>query len=487
MSDIALLCPTDSIPNNTCIPQSLNTTEDGFGIKRVQFNTIDNPSDVAKNEGYLDSTCMNTTVLEGKNYVFSAKTNEPAPHNTKVWIDFNNNDTLEHPNELVLKKESELNPSGEIFIPSDAVKNKPLRMRVSADWEMSPSPLPCKDLEYGQSEDYTVFIDTNDLKPVAKFSVSDTITCDGKVKFKDESLNVPDSWFWDFGDNSYTSAQNPSHQYSQNGTYSVKFKAFKNSMVDSIIKTDLIHVTLDNKVKPPKCKPKTLSYCCDYGIYNVKLKNIDHSSSGGEEGYKDFSCEHRTQLVEYNSYNISIETGNSNPQDTRVWIDLNNDGEFNMSKELVFEALNTTDPSGMFKMPELSSSDSLIRMRITSDEVGSNLNACDDPKRGQTEDYAIIVKKGTGVANEKGKNDKEILLFPNPVNNKLNVNLSNINNLSDFTYTIHNILGKKVLHKKVSRLNTTKLVIDVSAFKKGVYYLTLKTSNYKLNEKFLVH
>ena len=41
------------------------------------------------------------------------------------------------------------------------------------------------------------------------------------IQFADTSVNVPQSWYWDFGDGSHSTLQNPVHAYSNAGTHSV--------------------------------------------------------------------------------------------------------------------------------------------------------------------------------------------------------------------------------------------------------------------------
>jgi len=53
------------------------------------------------------------------------------------------------------------------------------------------------------------------VTPVAEFS----FTGDPTINFTDESSNIPTSWFWDFGDGSTSTLQNPTHHYLTNGTY----------------------------------------------------------------------------------------------------------------------------------------------------------------------------------------------------------------------------------------------------------------------------
>ncbi|MBI4812845.1 MAG: PQQ-binding-like beta-propeller repeat protein, partial [Methanobacterium sp.] len=43
-----------------------------------------------------------------------------------------------------------------------------------------------------------------------------------QIQFKDTSTNVPTSWYWDFGDGTYSTGQNPTHAYTNTGTYTVK-------------------------------------------------------------------------------------------------------------------------------------------------------------------------------------------------------------------------------------------------------------------------
>jgi PGF-pre-PGF domain-containing protein len=62
------------------------------------------------------------------------------------------------------------------------------------------------------------------------------------VDFHDTSLFSPESWEWDFGDNSNSSSQNPSHAYSNAGFYNVSLNA-SNSFGNNIsLRTSFIHV-----------------------------------------------------------------------------------------------------------------------------------------------------------------------------------------------------------------------------------------------------
>ena len=62
----------------------------------------------------------------------------------------------------------------------------------------------------------------NENPPTPYFSANKEFSCDGIIQFTDNSINLPDSWSWNFGDGSPVSTEeNPVHFYEQNGTYTV--------------------------------------------------------------------------------------------------------------------------------------------------------------------------------------------------------------------------------------------------------------------------
>ena len=62
--------------------------------------------------------------------------------------------------------------------------------------------------------------------PVAQFtSTTATGFAPLTVQFRDTSANLPAWWYWDFGDGTNTSFQNPTHTYTNGGSYAVNFVA----------------------------------------------------------------------------------------------------------------------------------------------------------------------------------------------------------------------------------------------------------------------
>ncbi|WMW23121.1 PGF-pre-PGF domain-containing protein [Methanolobus mangrovi] len=80
---------------------------------------------------------------------------------------------------------------------------------------------------YGSVDSQVMTITINDvITPVADFTAS---TGSGYVPltvvFTDNSSNTPTSWFWDFGDGTNSTSQNPTHSFSSTGTYYVNLNA----------------------------------------------------------------------------------------------------------------------------------------------------------------------------------------------------------------------------------------------------------------------
>ena len=386
----------------SCTPATL-TYCCGFGITNVTFNTINNTSGDGV-EGYSDFTCSQTTVFAGQTYSLSIQTAAQSTQNYGAWIDYNNDGVFSNTSERVFTATSVLNTSGNVVIPGGATLNTPLIMRVSADYDFSAAPLPCTDLDFGQAEDYTIIITQNSNPPVADFIAANTTSCTGTVCFTDLSTNIPTGWFWDFGDGNTSLQQNPCHTYAADGTYSISLTATNAFGSDNETTINYITVNTAGQVAPASCSPTTISYCCGYGITNVNFNTIINPTIDAVEGYQDFSCTYQTNISEGNVYPLTITTGVSNAQDTRVWIDFNNDGVFNNTNELVMDAPNSFNPTINYLVPTGAILNTPLRMRVSSDVVGTAQNGCTNNDFGQTEDYGVVILLNTSppVSNFSG-------------------------------------------------------------------------------------
>ena len=73
----------------------------------------------------------------------------------------------------------------------------------------------------GYADDFAI-VSSGPTAPTAEFSGTPTSgTAPLTVSFSDASTGTVDTWSWDFGDSSTSSAQDPSHTYTSVGTYTV--------------------------------------------------------------------------------------------------------------------------------------------------------------------------------------------------------------------------------------------------------------------------
>ncbi|MCB9189351.1 MAG: PKD domain-containing protein [Flavobacteriales bacterium] len=461
----------------SCLPQ----TDDGslgFGITNVEFNTINKTSGDAS-EGYSDFTCDQTTVYAGLSYTFNATHSSPTTHNCTAWIDWNNDGVFNNTTEKIASSSSANSTSATVVIPSNAVLNTMLRMRVIADYDLNAQPTPCLDPQYGQCEDYTVIVEQLALPPTTDFSSNVIYTCDGAVEFEDLSTNIPYAWAWNFGDGGTSVAKNPTHTYTSDGLYTVQLITTNQYGSDTLVQTNYIEVATEFDLIDASCEPSTLSYCCGYGIYTVSVNTINYSSGDAEDGYQDYSCQNNTIFQTGTSYLMEVRTGTQNPQDTKVWIDFDNNGTFDNSTELVFSKLNAYNPTAMISIPTTGiTTDTYLRMRVSSDEVGATLNPCTNNFRGQTEDYGVLIESPDGIISHELA---VVNLYPNPNNGSFTINSSSKIN----SYEVYSYVGQ--LLDQQSGINTNTFLWSDNNLPSGQYLIVLSFEDEsKVVKKFTI-
>ncbi len=401
-----------SIPGFSQCPKPASCTPSGptapnadifdMGIRNVTLGSINNstgfinvPSDVS----YKDYSCTDSTdITVGVSVPISITTNGSSGglnnENVRVWIDLNNDGAFDPIGELVFESLDARVHTGTINLPGNTALDTAIRMRVAAEWVSATTPLPtsCADREYSEVEDYKIVARPNLLPPSTDFTASPLESCNGLVQFTDLTDNGPVSWFWDFGDGFTDTVQNPVHTYLVSDTFDVKLVTTNANGEDSLIKVDYI---IRNGISPipTTCTPITNAYCCGYGITNFSFGSINNNSSDAAAGYEDFSCLSYTELTEGFQVPISITGNTGQPEDFRVYLDLNNDGDFDEPNELIHEALNQSSPySGNVIIPTAQVSYSQpLRLRVKSDAIGNFFDGCSNLTRGQAEDYSVLL------------------------------------------------------------------------------------------------
>ncbi|MBL0339855.1 MAG: PKD domain-containing protein [Bacteroidetes bacterium] len=156
---------------------------------------------------------------------------------------------------------------------------------------------------------------------------------------------------------------------------------------DSIIQYDTIYAA--PATLQPACVPVGTNVM---GILNFSLNNINNTTSPSAGTYNDFSCILNTNLV-VGSTNV-FTCSNTNQGHYRVWIDLDGNGTFNNTNEILFTgpSLNNSVTGNVI----IPSSHQLffvpLRLRIGYDGSLNSLSTpCGSGFNGEFEDYAVTI------------------------------------------------------------------------------------------------
>lgn len=214
-------------------------------ISNVTVSNINNTSAASTYTNYTTQTA-NMTI--GDAYPFTVSiANGYATDQVLIWIDWNQDGDFADAGETMFTSAPGTGPfTGSITPPAGATTGT-TRMRVrlhDTNTSYSPNATPCGNSGYGEVEDYSVNVLSNNAPPVAAFSANTTSSCDGIIDFTDLSSGSPTSWAWDFGDGQTATTQNPSHTYTTSGTYTIVLTATNGFGSDTETITDMITISL---------------------------------------------------------------------------------------------------------------------------------------------------------------------------------------------------------------------------------------------------
>ncbi len=157
---------TDSGGSGPCIPNSLAGTDDGDFVDGVQLGNINNTgSGGVSGPTYNDFTSQSTDLVRGDVYTLSITSGEYETDLIGAWIDLNANDVFEV-DELL--GEAMTSTAYEVVdlpfnVPNAAaLGNTILRVRCMYPADGEPQNAdPCFNFSWGETEDYSVIIETN--------------------------------------------------------------------------------------------------------------------------------------------------------------------------------------------------------------------------------------------------------------------------------------------------------------------------------------
>ena len=243
----------------------------------------------------------------------------------------------------------------------------------------------------------------------------------------------------------------------------------------------------------------TLIYCSSYGSSTAReyINKVQIGSttnvSGNNNGYGDFTSILTNMAIGTSNTIIITPTWNGAAVNEayRVWIDFNQDGDFDDSGELVFSKLKTktTTVSGSLVIPTTALTGA-TRMRISM-KYNALPNPCEIFAYGEVEDYTINISSGTtariantntliavkGTTNELEVARLSFKLYPNPAREDV-IHILDVD--SNPSYTIYNLMGVAVAKGILENKS-----IYVGELIRGIYILELYDGTNTATKRFI--
>lgn len=207
------------------------------------------------------------------------------------------------------------------------------------------------------------------------------------VSFTDTSDTIPGSTItervWQFGDSTLSTQLNPTHTYAAPGSYTVSLSLSDDQGNSrSIFKPITVTNTLNY------CDANSTNYSYEW-IKEVIIGTYIQVSQAS--GYSDFT-DTVFQFTKGVGKSVSLSPGFSSSTYTenwRIWIDLNQDGDFEDAGEMVMEGSGTSTVTGTITIPA-TASEGYTRMRVAM-QYGSAPSPCGAFEYGEVEDYTVKI------------------------------------------------------------------------------------------------
>lgn len=144
----------------------------------------------------------------------------------------------------------------------------------------------------------------------------------------------------------------------------------------------------------PYCIPSSnnSAYYIDDFSTTGGLTNIANNNNGNwttSIGYSDYTAQSVSQSAGGNiAFNIGFPSSN---YEANIWVDWNNDGDFDDLGEQVYNSPGLANPiTGNFNIPAATAVGN-YRMRVRADWTRANVSSCGYDGRSEAEDYTLIV------------------------------------------------------------------------------------------------
>ena len=353
---------------------------------------------------------------------------------------------------------------------------------------------------------------------------NDTLFYFADISTSDSNIN---QWYWDFGDGSTSTVQNPIHKYTNPGVYNVLLTISSGSCSDAIVIPIQVGVIQSyslwgrvyvGNLTTDQCVAYLYQKCnngCIHAIDTIKLTSVNDTLGiyyfyQKPEGnyyvnidipntssfYEDFAPTYygnsplwsQSQMISLHS-----DMANMHINMTPIVHQYGNNvvegyafGEDNIYRSnvlvLLYNSYNDlidytyTNTAGSYKFEEVPSGE----FSVYGDLVGYISSPAITPTLGNGDTISgvnFVVSNGvsTGIIyNEITKPTVEYSIFPNPaVNGRVNLHFET-NGASDYSYKIFNVLGAEIVSDKLDVIGNDCQIITNDLL--GIYLLSIYDS-----------
>lgn len=446
-------------------------------IAGVKVGTFSNTSTAAS---YSDFTGKTISLTAGGTF---ALTLTPGYASTayseywKIWIDYNKDGDFEDAGELVFDA-GKLNTtavSGNLVVPSTA--SGTTRMRVSMKYNGAQTA--CEIFNYGEVEDYSVSITAPATCAVPASLAATNITASSATlswaavtgaSSYSVRRRVVGTTTWSTSTLTGTSVNATGLAASTQYEFQVSSTCASGNSAFSASKTFTTSAAI-------------ITYCASKGG-NASYEWIDLVEFGGfknvtsnDGGYKDFTSL-TANVARGSSNTIYISAGFSSTAYTehwRVWIDFNQDGDFDDAGETVVSGSSTSSSilSAAVNVP----STALLgktRMRVSM-KYNAAQTSCESFAYGEVEDYSVnITSTLAGIVSTQGLEAKtlgnevsqDVVVYPNPAASHIQISTP----AKEARVRILSITGAALMQVELKQGKST---INISSLPAGMYMLEL--------------
>lgn len=365
--------------------------------------------------GYANYTGSDTLVVyNGQTINYSVSSLISGYYNYSMWIDWDQNGDFNGVGESVGSTYGNSmtgNFTGSFTVPATA----PLgytRLRVRNSYIYDPAS--CDDDDYGEVEDYTVWVyqlsdcsgmptagvvaDTMSVCPLNPFELLATGTTAPATGLTGQWQSSP------AGANTWTNISNanlPSYIYAAGISVATDFRFIYTCSISGLADTSSIMEVSLKSATECYCIP-TYNTACDVGddISNVKLEGesitLNNPTGCSPAGYGDYTSMAAPDLAPGNSYDLKVSTsyGSPNYEDVKAWIDYNLNGTFEPGEEIANTNGNGLSASGTstfnFTVPNNTAAGN-YRMRVRLVYSSGTFDPCSNEYYGETEDYMVSI------------------------------------------------------------------------------------------------